>query len=116
MVKMFRCSSGHRFPVNLEKHQYRDYVMCPRRGCGVRVQLRKRKLSFNPLWQKIKKETRMDRLEAKEKKRKQPKLAPRQVLASQVGMSQTLATYLAFSSAKRKAEEKRKEEEAQKDE
>lgn len=105
MVEMVKCSSGHRFPVNMEKHQYRDYVLCPRRGCGVRVTLRKRKVSFNALWQKIKVETRRDRLEAKERKRKQPKLAPMQVLPSQIGMSQTLAATLAFVAAKKKAEE-----------
>ncbi len=105
MVEMVKCSSDHRFPVNLEKHQYRDYVLCPRSGCGVRVQLRKRKVSFNALWPKKKASLRQSRLEAKERKRKQPKLAPMHVLPSQVGMSQALAVSLAFAAARRKAEE-----------
>lgn len=41
------CPNGHRFPVNLEKHQNRDYRICPRRGCGERVKIRSR-LSFTP--------------------------------------------------------------------
>lgn len=108
MVEMVRCSSGHGFPVNMDKHQYRDYVLCPRRGCGVRVQLRKRKVSFNALWPKLKVSLRQSRLEAKERKRKQPKLAPMHVLPSQVGMSQTLALSLAMAAAMRKAEKEKK--------
>ncbi|TSA55553.1 hypothetical protein D4R42_05420 [bacterium] len=112
MVETVRCSSGHRFPVNMEKHQHQTYVMCPHRGCHEKVKIRGRRFSFNLEWSKIKAETKMSRLEAKEKKRRQPAtpmtLLPR---PTRVGMSQSLAGVLALSAAMKKAEEKREEEE-----
>lgn len=111
MVETVRCSSGHRFPVNMKKHQNRTYVMCPHRGCHEKVKIRGRRFSFNLEWPKIKAETKESRLEAKEKKRRQP--ATPQILPglTRIGMSQSLAGVLALSAAMKKAEEKRKEEE-----
>ncbi len=110
MTEMVRCSSGHRFPVNREKHQNRKYVMCPRPGCHERVQIRKRRFSFNLEWPKIKARQKKERLEAKEKKRGQRgrPVPPLWRLGRTVGMSQTLAATLAFSAARKKAEEEKK--------
>jgi hypothetical protein len=49
------CSNGHRFPVNLDKHKYRDHVFCPK--CRTKVVVRKKHVfSPNPEWQKRKEE------------------------------------------------------------
>lgn len=37
---MVECSQGCRFPVNLERHKYRDYVMCPRHHEKIKVRAR----------------------------------------------------------------------------
>lgn len=111
MIDLIRCSNGHRFPVNKQKHEHQTYVICPHSGCHERVQIHKRRLPFNPKWPSIKDETKESRLEAKEKKRRQP--ATPQILPgpTRIGMSQSLAGVLALSAAMKKAEEKREEEE-----
>ena len=63
---MVECSKGHRFPVNLNKHTDRRYVMCPR--CKEEINVRKEHwFEPNPDWQKIKEEQAGMRREMKAK-------------------------------------------------
>lgn len=110
MVEVVRCSSGHRFPVNKSKHKNRTYVICPHPGCHERVQIRKRRFSFNPRWPSVKADAKESRLEIKEKKRGKP-ATPLIRPTIRIGMSQTLAAALAFSAARKKAEEEEKKSE-----
>jgi len=40
MVEIIRCSNGHRFPVNRNKHLNSDSVLCPK--CREKVKIRRR--------------------------------------------------------------------------
>lgn len=56
-----RCPDGHKFNINLEKHQNRDYVICPKAGCYNKVKIpRGKKWKFvpNPKWPEEKQPTR----------------------------------------------------------
>lgn len=75
MVEMVTCSRGHRFPVNMKKHRDQTYVICPHRGCGEKVKIRKRRFPFNRRWPKIKEQRKQDRLERKERSKPQRKAA-----------------------------------------
>lgn len=79
-VRILICPNKHRFPVNLEKHQNRNYVMCPK--CGARVQVRASlgKLKTNPNWAKTKEEREQARQEEKWRRHPHPpdfEVAPR---------------------------------------
>lgn len=50
---IIKCSNGHRFPVNLEKHQNRNYRWCPK--CGEQITIKKKHFwQPNPNWQQEK--------------------------------------------------------------
>jgi len=68
MSVLVTCPNGHRFPVNLKKHQNRNYRLCPHPHCGAKVIVKKR-FSFlpNPDWTAMKEGYR----NAQDKKRKQ---------------------------------------------
>ena len=55
MNKILICPAGHRFPVNMEKHQDDSYVMCPR--CGTKITIRKSLRNWKPSAQWAKQKT-----------------------------------------------------------
>lgn len=63
------CPNGHRFPVNLDKHQDRNYRFCP--TCKAKVKVTQSILKWSPdvRWARIKEERESARREEKEQKR-----------------------------------------------
>jgi hypothetical protein len=68
-VIMVKCSNGHRFPVNLDKHQDRNYRICPRPNCGARVKVKTSIWSPNARWARIKAEREQALKEERERRR-----------------------------------------------
>jgi len=78
-TKLLKCSNPQcrkRFPVNLEKHQYRKERTCP--FCRTTVQIRKslRNWNPNPNWAKEKQQRQAQRKQQKLLKKK-PEPIPR---------------------------------------
>jgi hypothetical protein len=108
-----KCSNGHRFPVNLEKHTDRDYVFCPK--CREQVKVRKEHFfSPNPKWMKEKEEREDARKEMKLKKRK-PVPVPMFEVGSPVLGEMARAIFEASKVVKEKKKEEVKKEDEQRE-
>lgn len=106
---MVQCSKGHRFPVNLDKHKNRNYVICPHASCYEKVKVRSRfKFLPNPKWPKIKEEQRDVRREIKARRKEQPE--PAFGATVRQGFRLNLSALSQMIKAKKKAEEKKVEE------
>lgn len=99
-VEIVRCSQGHKFPVNRNKHLGEDYVICPRPGCREQVKIRRRfKFLPNPKWEEQKLHTAALRADMKRRSRREE---PVPAIAVPV---QLPATLYALSLAIKKREE-----------
>lgn len=107
-----KCSNGHKFPVNLNKHKNRPHVFCPE--CKEKVVVRKKRIfSQNPDWEKQKERHREDRLLAKTMRKRAPKeafpMAMPSVLPASEFMARAMLIQRQIEKKRRKEGEQRKE-------
>jgi len=90
------CSQGCKFPVNLDKHENRDHVFCPKHHEKIKVR-KKHFFSPNPDWKKEKESRKEARDAVRAMKRKPQKITVSPYELSVPLLSPTLLAALELS-------------------